>query len=86
MVVLADSDGISDLVLENRGNFYLAMDAVKWLVGDESIAGTVSTEVDLPLEHTKKEDVAWFYSTVFLVPALVMGAGLLITRRRGGRR
>lgn len=86
MVVLADSDGISDLVLENRGNFYLAADSVKWLVGDESIAGTVTTEVDLPLQHTKKEDVAWFYSTVFLVPALVIGAGLLVNRRRGGRR
>jgi len=59
---------------------------VKWLVGDEAIQGTVNSEVDVPVQHTKKDDVFWFYSTIFLAPAVVVGAGLIITRRRGGRR
>jgi hypothetical protein len=32
--------------------------------------------------HTRKQDVAWFYSTIFLAPALVLGIGWMTTKRR----
>jgi len=40
------------------------------------------SEVDVPIEHTRKQDVFWFYSTIFVVPALVLGAGFWVTTRR----
>jgi hypothetical protein len=54
---------------------------MKWLSGDEAIAGTVSNESDVPIEHTRKQDVVWFYSSIFLAPVLVIGLGLAVTRR-----
>ena len=47
-------------------------------------AGEIVSEADLPIVHTRKQDMWWFYSSVFLVPALVLGAGFLATR--GGRK
>jgi gliding motility-associatede transport system auxiliary component len=88
-VVLADADGLSDEVLRNLGNLYLAADSLRWLAGDEQFAGDVSSEEDVRIEHTKKEDVTLFYATIFAVPALVLGGGLTYTwrrRRRGGTR
>ncbi len=84
-VVMADADGLSDVVLGNLGNAYLAVDTLRWLTGEESISGTVSTEEDVPIQHTREQDVAWFYATVFLGPALVLAVGFVKTRRRGRR-
>lgn len=82
-VVIGDSDAVSDLVLEvSRGNAFFVLDGIRWLLGDEALAGAVSSEADVPIEHTRKQDVVWFYSSIFLVPAIVLGTGLLITRRR----
>ena len=80
--VTADVDAFSDLVLQNVvGNQVLFVDAMRWLVGEESYAGKTNTEEDLHIEHTKQQDLAWFYSTIFGVPMLVLGAGLFIRRR-----
>ncbi len=92
--VISDADALSDLVLANvPGNQYLFVDAIRWLGGEESWAGQQTTEEDVTIEHTKKEDQVWFYSTIFGAPALVLGAGLFASRRarqrkehRGGKR
>jgi hypothetical protein len=84
-VVMADADAVSDLVLGNLGNAYLAVDTLRWLTGEEAISGTVSNEEDVPIQHTREQDVAWFYATVFLGPALVLAVGFVTTRRRGRR-
>lgn len=81
-VVLADVDALVDGVLANPGNAYFLLDGVKWLSGDESITGEVSSEVDVPILHTRKQDQVWFYACIFLVPAIVIGFGALMTRRR----
>ncbi|HXN40574.1 MAG TPA: ABC transporter, partial [Myxococcaceae bacterium] len=81
-IALADSDALADVLLDNPGNMYFALDGIKWLLGDESLAGEIATEVDVSVEHTRKQDVLWFYSTVFAAPAIVLGIGLLVTRRR----
>ncbi|MEO8180109.1 MAG: Gldg family protein [Deltaproteobacteria bacterium] len=80
--VLADADGLTDLLLSNFGpNRLLLMDAIRWLGGEDSFAGEVNDEQDVRIEHSKQGDQAWFYSTIVGVPALVLGAGLAISRR-----
>ncbi len=78
---LGDSDVVSDAALANEANLILAADAVHWLTGEESFAGAMSTAEDVRIEHTKQKDLVWFYGTIFGAPALVLGTGLLYTRR-----
>jgi ABC-type uncharacterized transport system len=83
--VIADVDAFSDLVLTNViGNQILFVDAMRWLVGEESYAGQTNSEEDVRIEHTKQQDLAWFYSTIFGIPALVLAAGVFIRRRALG--
>jgi hypothetical protein len=80
--IIADSDCFSDEAIVMPGNELLTLDVMHWLMGDEQYQGLVSSEVDLPVTHTRKQDVAWFYSTIFLAPALVLGAGYVTTKKR----
>jgi hypothetical protein len=83
--VLADVDAFSDLVLSNWvANQMLFVDAMRWLVGEESYAGQTNNEEDVRIEHTKQQDLAWFYSTIFGIPAVVLGVGLFARRRALG--
>jgi hypothetical protein len=85
--VSADVDAFSDLVMTNVvGNQILFVDAMRWLVGEESYMGQTNSEEDVLIEHTKQQDLAWFYSTIFGAPAVVLAAGLFVRRRmlRGG--
>lgn len=84
-VVMGDSDALSDGVVPNLGNAYLALDTLRWLTGEEAISGAVSSEEDVPIQHTREQDVVWFWATVLLAPAVVLGAGFFVTRRRGRR-
>jgi hypothetical protein len=80
--VLADADAFSDLVLMNApSNRVFLVDAVRWLVGEESYAGEINSEEDVRIEHTKEKNVFWFYSTIFGAPAAVLGLGLFVARR-----
>lgn len=54
VLVLSDSDAISDGVVGNPGNAYFVIDGVKWLLGDEAITGEISSEVDVAIAHTKR--------------------------------
>jgi hypothetical protein len=80
--ILADSDAFSDDAIGVAGNELMVLDAVHWLMGDEVYSGLVATEMDLPITHTRKQDVAWFYGTIFLAPTLVLAAGWAVTKRR----
>ncbi len=85
--VVADTDAFSDLVMSNvAGNQYFLVDAVRWLVGEESFAGAETSEEDAHIEKTKQQDLSWFYATIFGAPCLVMAAGVFVSRRsrRGG--
>lgn len=81
-VVIADSDAFTDLALDaSQGNRALAVDSVRWLLGEESL-GAPGGETDFPLQHTRGQEVAWFYLTVFVAPLAMLGAGFWVTRRR----
>jgi gliding motility-associatede transport system auxiliary component len=79
--VLGDVDALSDAVFNNEANVLLFVDAIRWLGGEESVAGAISTTEDVKIEHTKQKDLVLFYGTIFFVPAVVLGLGLLWSRR-----
>ncbi len=88
--VLADSDALGDFVMaQDPYNQLLFIDAVRWLVGEESFAGPPNTEEDQRIQHTKQQDLSWFYATIFGAPGLVLALGLTLSRRsraKGARR
>jgi hypothetical protein len=87
-LVYADADMFSDPVLTSlEVNAALAADGIRWLAREESFAGDVGSEEDVPIVHTRAEDVAWFYAIIFGAPALVLGIGLaFLFLPRWGRR
>ena len=86
-LVLADAQLFSDYVLSQfELNKVLVADGVKWLGGEEAWAGDTKSEKDVEIQHTRKQDVAWFYTTILGAPALVLGGGLLAVHRRRKRR
>jgi ABC-type uncharacterized transport system involved in gliding motility auxiliary subunit len=82
MVVVADSDMISDKIFRNAGNAYFFVDSLKWLGGEEEYIGETSSEEDVRILHTRNEDKVWFYLTLFTMPILVMSAGIFYSLRR----
>ncbi len=82
-ILLADSDFVSDgWVGALRQPRCSCIDGMKWLIGDEAITGEINNENDVPIVHTKKQDQMWFYGSSFFAPALVLGIGFFVTRRR----
>ncbi len=85
-MVFSDVEVFSDFA-QNR-SLPLAVlfnDAVKWLGGEEHIAGAIVSEKDVYIEHTQNEDKVWFYSTIMGAPLLILGFGLWFGRRRRQR-
>jgi hypothetical protein len=81
-IVLGDATAISDPLLTAKGNVLLAYDAMRWLVGDEDVAGEVESEEDVKIVHTREENQYWFYGTTAFVPLLVLAVGILVVGRR----
>ncbi len=79
--VVGDADVISDAPMTAQGNSLFFLDSVRWLAGEESFAGEMASPEDVRIEHTKQKDLLWFYGTIVGAPALVLGVGLLGTRR-----
>jgi hypothetical protein len=85
-LVFSDSDLFTDEIIANLGIRYLLFDGMKWLVGDESITGEITSEQDIPIAHTQKQDKAWFYAITFLVPGLVVAFGAMMVGRRRSKK
>ncbi|MEZ4313803.1 MAG: Gldg family protein [Polyangiaceae bacterium] len=85
---LGDADALSDGAVGDTPNGLMAIDAIRWLGGDESFLGAVSSNEDVKIEHSKQAQSVWFYATIFAVPLGVLGLGFISTRRRnkGARR
>lgn len=84
-VVIADGDFITDRWIRNAGNAFVLMDTLNWLVGEEQVFGPTQTEEDIPIEHTREEDKAWFYGTSFAVPLPLVLLGFWLAARKGRR-
>jgi hypothetical protein len=84
-VVIGDSDALGDVVLSQvRTNQALVLDTLKWLFGEERTMGLTNSETDVAIVRTRQQDMVWFYSTIFLAPAVVVGLGFF-ARRKGKR-
>ncbi len=81
-IVIADATALSDRWIPNPGNQLYVYDAVSWLLGEEGSGGTLESEEDVKIQHTRDDQVAWFYGTIAGVPFLVFIAGALRIRRR----
>ncbi len=82
-LVISDSDAIADEVLGvSKGNGYLIVDGLKWLFGDEQLQGIVNQETDVAITRTTTQDKVWFWTTIFVGPLGVLGAGLVFRRRK----
>ena len=81
IVAFADASTVSDPIIRNQANLIYFVDGLRWLVGDVKSSGVASSEEDIRIRHTNKEDVAWFYGTIALVPGLVLIVGAFATRR-----
>ena len=86
-VVLGDVSLFSDVVLSvSKGNQILTVDATRWLVGDEELAGEINSEEDVKIQHSREGQEMWFYGVVFTPPALVLLLGGLLMQLRRRRR
>jgi hypothetical protein len=86
-MVFADAGMLTDGVISSIGlNAALFADAIRWLGGDEEFSGEIASEEDVPIVHTRAQNVAWFYSTILGAPLIILAAGIVtVTRRRSGR-
>ena len=76
-LVFGDAEMFTDRVLSRLAlNAALTADGIRWLGREEALSGQVVSEEDVPLTHTRQEDVAWFYGIIFGAPALVLLGGL----------
>lgn len=82
-LVYADADLFSDRILPRQLiNVMVVGDGIRWLGREESFSGEVVSEEDVPIVHTRAENVIWFYAIIWGAPLLVLGAGLSVLYRR----
>ena len=82
-LVYADADIFSDPIMKSQViNTAVVADGIKWLGREEEFSGEVVSEADVPIVHTRAENVIWFYAIIWGAPLLVLGAGLLVLYRR----
>ncbi len=86
-LLYGDAEIFSDQWFGRGLNDVLIRDGLFWLHREEDLAGEVISEEDVPVLHTRAENVLWFYAVIFGAPAVVLGLGLTIiyARRRQGR-
>lgn len=87
-VVIGDATWASDLALPldpNKANFQLVVDTIAWLGHEDEIAGTVTSEEDVKIQHTKEGQGWIFYGTAFLFPLAMVGLGMTRIRLRRKR-
>lgn len=82
VVVIGDGDVVTDAVIQNPGNAVLFVDALRWLIGEESVDATPESEEDVALEHRREDDAIWFYGTAFGAPLPLLGVAWWMARRR----
>ena len=86
-LVYADADVFSDPVLSSLApNASIVADGVRWLGREEAFSGEIESEADVPIVHTRSENVVWFYAVILGAPVLVLGVGLSVALSAARRR
>ncbi|MCO4761230.1 MAG: Gldg family protein [Myxococcales bacterium] len=84
VVVIGDGDFATDALVGGRGNAFVFVDSLRWLIGQDKVGGDLTSEEDIPIEHRKDADRIWFYATTFAFPLALLLIGLWVGRRRRG--
>lgn len=90
VVVVADGTWASDLAMlpeKLPANYQAVIDIFAWLAEDDAMAGTVNSEEDVKIEHSKEGQGWIFYGTAFITPLMLLGLGLgriTLRRKKGG--
>ena len=76
-LVYADAQIFEDRILtSSQLQASLIGDGIRWLGQEEAFSGEVVSEEDVPIVHTRSENIVWFYAIIFGAPALVLGLGV----------
>ncbi|HIF55983.1 MAG: Gldg family protein [bacterium] len=84
-LIFSDAEMFTDGVLGSLvSNATVAADGIRWLGREEAFSGEMVSEEDVPIIHTRSQDVAWFYALIIGMPTLVLLVGLVTlgSRRR----
>jgi len=83
VVVIGDSDFVSDAYIGEAGNMDVAMNIVNWLVKDESFISIPSkTRTNTNLELSKTHQIIIGVGFLIIIPVGFLSAGLIIWMRR----
>jgi hypothetical protein len=82
VIVIGDGDFMTDKVSSNNGNVMVFIDSLAWLIGNEELSAEVSSEEDVPIEHSREKDKLYFYATTFAVPLPLLALSVWVARRR----
>lgn len=82
VIVIGDGDFMTDKVSTNNGNVMVFIDSLAWLIGNEELSAEVSSEEDVPIEHSRDKDKLYFYATTFAVPLPLLALSVWVARRR----
>lgn len=76
-MVSADASMFTDRALANHANRQFLYDSAHWLVGTETLGGSINRPQNTPIRHTREGQSVWFYTTVIGLPLLLFAGGAL---------
>ena len=86
VIVVGDGDFISNSFLGNGGNLDLGMNMVNWLSHDDTLISVpAKTALDRNLELSKPVQIVIGFGFLLLLPALLVGSGVMIWMKRRKR-
>ena len=86
VIVVGDGDFISNSFLGNGGNLDLGMNMVNWLSHDDTLISVpAKTALDRTLELSKPVQILIGFGFLLLLPALLVGSGVVIWMKRRKR-
>jgi ABC-type uncharacterized transport system involved in gliding motility auxiliary subunit len=86
VIVIGDSDFVSNAYLGNGGNIDLGLNLFNWLNHDDRfITITARTANDVNLELSKSAQIVIGFGFLFILPAILLGTGVGIWWRRRNR-
>lgn len=86
LVVIGNGDFLANSYLGNAGNLDLGLSLVNWLVEDDQLLKIPArTAIDQSLELSRLDEIVIGIGHLLVLPALLLGSGLLIWMRRRKR-
>lgn len=80
VLLFSNSSSASDALIENVANQILLVSSFRWAFSDDSMLTSSSSEEDVRIQHTKKENIVWFYLTVCTIPFIILLIGFVVLR------